>query len=175
LAATEVGRMFKLDPKVVFQTWELFTRLLMFAREHPSNLPCMLKCCQVAINTRSIDFRVPQNANTSIKAWWFRLLGLTPSLKGKRILVEMSTMGEGIRLRWTPCGWCPVHISPMERHFWSSFWTLVDGSNELRESSLHYHAVPHRILWTIPKTRHRTFWWRMHLSSNEIEAIQSQI
>jgi hypothetical protein len=59
----------------------------------------------------------------------------------------------------------------MERQFWSSFWTLVDGSNELREISLHYHAVPHRILWTIPKTRHRTFWWRTHLSSNEIEAI----
>ena len=65
----------------------------------------------------------------------------------------------------------PVHISPMERQFWPSFWTLVDGSNELREIPLHYRAVPHRILWTIPKTRHRTFWWRTHLSSNEIEAI----
>ena len=54
----------------------------------------------------------------------------------------------------------------MERQFWPSFWTLVDGNNELQEIPLHYHAVPHRILWTIPKTRHRTFWWRTDLSSN---------
>ena len=60
---------------------------------------------------------------------------------------------------------------PMERQFWPSFWTLMDGNNELQEISLHYHAVSHRILWTIPKTHHRTFWWWMHLSSNEMEAI----
>ena len=53
----------------------------------------------------------------------------------------------------------------MERQFWPSFWNLVDINNEPQEIPLHYHAVPHRILWTISKTRHRTFWWWMHLSS----------
>ena len=51
----------------------------------------------------------------------------------------------------------PVHISPMERPFWPSFWTLVDGSNELREIPLHYRAVPHRILWTFRKRVTRRF------------------
>ena len=51
-----------------------------------------------------------------------------------------SNVGGGPRIHSQP-----VHISSMERQFWPSFWTLVDGNNELQEISLHYHVVPHLV------------------------------
>ena len=59
----------------------------------------------------------------------------------------------------------------MERQFWPSFWTLVDGSNELREIPLHYHAVRHRITEPFHKRVNERFGDGRKLSSNEIEAI----